>query len=49
MKVKIHELECTRCGHKWIPRKSDVRLCAKCKTPYWETPKTSKEVENANQ
>lgn len=39
-------LECLRCGHKWIPRgikpkngEVDIRICPKCKSPYWDKPK----------
>jgi predicted Zn-ribbon and HTH transcriptional regulator len=39
MKIKIKELKCQRCGWKWIPRKSDVRLCPHCKSTYWNEPK----------
>lgn len=30
------KLECMRCLHTWIPRKEDVRICPKCKSPYWD-------------
>jgi len=36
MKVKIYKIECKRCGHRWIPRKTDIRMCPKCKSPYWD-------------
>ena len=39
MEVTIIQLKCKRCEHEWIPRKSDVRLCPKCKTPYWDKEK----------
>ena len=44
MKINISQfqVECKRCGHKWIPRKSEVMLCPKCKTPYWNIPKKKK-------
>ena len=32
-------LHCLRCGHKWIPRIELIRICPKCKSPYWDTPK----------
>lgn len=40
-------LECFRCGHRWTPRNKDknersvteVRICPKCKSPYWDRPK----------
>ena len=35
MIIKLHKLRCERCGHKWIPRKEEVRICPKCKSPYW--------------
>lgn len=42
--VKIEEpnkLECLRCGHKWVPRTSDIKTCPKCRSPYWNEPKKS--------
>lgn len=33
------KLTCLRCGHRWIPRQNDVRICPKCKTPYWDKPR----------
>lgn len=39
---------CERCGHEWIPREpfaepsaEDLpKVCPKCKSPYWNTPRT---------
>lgn len=42
MKTKIKKLNCLRCGHKWIPRKEDVRMCPKCKSPYFDQKKAKK-------
>ena len=44
---QIIELKCERCGHKWTPRKKDVRYCPKCQSAYWDTPRedTHKEEE----
>lgn len=36
MKVNIKQLECKKCGHKWNPRKSEVRECPKCKSVWWD-------------
>ena len=37
MKVKLPpNLKCSRCGHEWQPRKEEVVICPKCKTPYWD-------------
>jgi uncharacterized protein len=30
---------CYRCGYSWFPRKVHVRLCAHCKSPYFDIPK----------
>lgn len=45
--ITVVELTCQRCGFKWTPRKAvaDVRMCSSCKSPYWDTPKTSKREE----
>jgi len=39
MKIKIPELECKRCGHKWTPRKMEIRQCPSCKSAYWDVEK----------
>ena len=39
---RVTFIECRRCGHEWIPRKNDVRQCPKCKTAYWELPKSKR-------
>lgn len=45
--IHIQTLTCLRCGHKWVPRQADVRICPKCKSPYWNKPKKVKrEVTN---
>lgn len=36
MNISVFELECKRCNHKWIPRKTQVRVCPKCHSPYWD-------------
>ncbi len=28
-------LTCKRCSYSWIPRKIDVKVCSRCKSPYW--------------
>jgi Zn finger protein HypA/HybF involved in hydrogenase expression len=36
VKVKVQSLECLKCGHRWIPRQSEVRQCPSCKSPRWD-------------
>jgi len=43
MKIKIKkQLSCKRCGHKWNPRKIEIRICPKCKSPYWDRDRKNK-------
>jgi len=44
MKIKITKLECKRCGHKWVPKKEEIRICPKCKSPYWDKEKNAKKI-----
>jgi len=39
MKIKLQKLKCKRCGYSWIPRKDEVRLCPRCRSPYWDREK----------
>ena len=45
--VLIEGYMCERCGYRWGSRtgtgtrpKTDPRVCPKCKTPYWNKPRT---------
>jgi len=40
-RIKADAYKCERCGHIWLPRKADKepRVCPKCKSPYWNTPR----------
>lgn len=42
--IKIKECVCERCSHEWIPREQNEmpKVCPKCKSPYWNTPKKEK-------
>ena len=40
---------CDRCGYRWSSRngtglrdKEDPKVCSKCKSPYWNTPRKNK-------
>jgi len=37
--LEIPELHCYRCGNSWTPRARVVRICPRCKSPYWDEPK----------
>ena len=36
IKIKINQLECNKCGHKWMPRQEVVIGCPKCKNGYYK-------------
>ena len=44
--ITIMGYKCERCGHEWLPRDEnrEPKVCPKCKSPYWDTPK-KKQVE----
>jgi len=44
MNVKITTITCQRCGKEWIPRIPDPRLCPRCKSTRFDTPRTGNEV-----
>jgi len=37
--VVIQKMNCLRCGHTWTPRQAEIRICPKCKSPYWDRPR----------
>lgn len=42
----LQVLHCLRCGYKWPTRRTRVKRCAKCRTPYWN--KERKAVPGSN-
>jgi len=39
-RITLQGFQCERCGHKWVPREEgDPRVCPKCKSPYWNSPR----------
>lgn len=36
MKIKLPKIICKRCGYEWKPRQTDVRMCPKCKSPWFD-------------
>lgn len=49
MEIKVQTLECKRCRHQWVARKSVVRVCPKCKSPYWDKDKEFKKGKKDSQ
>lgn len=39
MNAQIHYMKCRRCDYRWAPRKTEVRVCPKCHSPYWDRPR----------
>lgn len=39
--ITVMGYRCERCGHEWFPRadKKEPKVCPKCKSPYWDSPK----------
>lgn len=44
VKLTIEGYKCERCEYEWIARKkkTEPRVCPKCKSPYWDVPKKNK-------
>ncbi len=36
---RISKLKCNQCGHEWVPRIKNPRMCAKCHSVRWDKPK----------
>lgn len=41
--ITVMGYRCERCAHEWIPLRStrEPKVCPKCHSPYWNTPKKS--------
>lgn len=42
--ITVMGYRCERCEHEWIPRgdpEQEPKVCPKCKSPYWDTPRKS--------
>lgn len=39
--ITVMGYRCERCGYEWLPRDTnqEPKVCPKCKSPYWNTPK----------
>lgn len=45
MEIKIQTLECKLCGHQWVPRKTKIKICPKCKSEKWSYGLLNKKAE----
>lgn len=47
-KVLLSGYRCERCGHEWLPRQTgeEPKVCPKCKSPYWNSPRKMKPRRN---
>src|SRR5258708_6427156 len=42
--ITVMGYRCERCSHEWIPRngqQAEPRVCPKCHSPYWNSPRRS--------
>ena len=39
MESRRRPAHCYRCGYYWFPRRGHVRICPRCKSPYFATPR----------
>jgi rRNA maturation endonuclease Nob1 len=39
---------CERCDHEWVPHQEGEKpkVCPKCKSPYWDTPRKADQKKN---
>jgi len=43
LKLKsLKTLECKKCGHKWVPRRLQIKMCPRCKSIKWQKGKNVK-------
>lgn len=41
----VKQLKCKRCGHEWSNRKTTVRVCPHCHSPYFDKERENKTVQ----
>jgi Zn finger protein HypA/HybF involved in hydrogenase expression len=46
--TSLPRLKCKRCGHEWIARVENVRICPKCRSPYWDVEPIRKRNKDGN-
>ena len=45
--VTMINLHCSQCGHAWQPRQSQINICPKCKSLYWDKPHSTAVILNS--
>jgi Zn finger protein HypA/HybF involved in hydrogenase expression len=43
--IKRFQLRCKRCDHRWSPTQIEIRICPRCKSPYWDVKRKKKKEE----
>jgi predicted Zn-ribbon and HTH transcriptional regulator len=48
--IELKGYLCERCSHTWLPRgkEQEPKVCPKCKSPYWNTPRRAKSQKERN-
>jgi predicted Zn-ribbon and HTH transcriptional regulator len=46
MKLKLNTVRCLKCGYQWVPRKTEIRQCPKCKTAWFDRKVVKREPKN---
>ena len=36
--IKLAQVRCHRCDHRWRPRTTVIRVCPACHSPYFDIP-----------
>ena len=48
MDIKLLSGKCLRCGHEWILRKLNPKICPRCNSAYWNQPRKEAKKEVVN-
>jgi len=48
MEIKLAYVQCNRCNHKWVARKTVIAVCPKCHSPYWNRERVRKGYDSKN-
>jgi hypothetical protein len=39
------QLTCKQCGHSWLPKAFQGKICPRCKSPYWDKERTHRRAK----